>query len=56
MFEIILAPLIIIFGIFLKTTTNLGFAKSKKLWWMFVLMGLLIIIGKLFIMYQKGQF
>lgn len=55
MVGIILALGILFFGIFLKTTTNPGFASSKKFSWMFIAIGIFTLIGKLFIMYQQGE-
>lgn len=55
MFGIILSIAIFIFGIFLKTTNNPGFASSKKFSWLFIAIGAVTLIGKLVIMYQKGE-
>ena len=55
MFQLFLGLLILIFGIFLKVTKVPGFAKSKKFYWVFILIGLLSIIGKLVIAYQTGK-
>lgn len=55
MFGIVLAVLLLIFGIFLKTTKDPGFAGSKKFSWVFIIIGILSLIGKLVIMYQKGE-
>ncbi|WP_304343140.1 hypothetical protein [Chryseobacterium koreense] len=55
MFGIILATAIFGFGIFLKTTKNPGFASSKKFAWMFIILGIMSILGKLFILYSKGE-
>ena len=55
MFGIIVAIFILAFGIFLKVTNNPGFASSKKLAWVFIVLGILSLIGKLVIMYQKGE-
>ncbi|MGA9213054.1 hypothetical protein [Kaistella sp.] len=55
MFGIILSILIAIFGVFLKTTKDPGFAKSKKFAWLFIAIGVLSLVGKLIIMYQKGE-
>ena len=48
MFGISLAFVILFFGIFLKTTNNPGFASSKKFAWMFIAVGLLILIFKIY--------
>jgi len=55
MLGIILAIFILIFGIFLKVTKDPKLASSRKFSWMFILIGALSIIGKLLIMYQKGE-
>ncbi len=55
MFQIFLALLIIIFGIFLKVTKDPGFAKTKKFSWIFIAVGALTLVGKLVIMYQTGE-
>ncbi|MDQ0476156.1 MULTISPECIES: hypothetical protein [Chryseobacterium] len=55
MLQLFLGLLILIFGVFLKTTKDPGFAKSKKFSWMFILIGILSIMGKLVIMYQQGE-
>lgn len=55
MFGIIIAIFILVFGIYLKMTNDPKLATSKKFSWMFILIGALSIIGKLVIMYQKGE-
>lgn len=55
MFQIFLGLLILIFGVFLKVTKDSGFSRTKKFWWMFVAIGVLAIIGQLFIKYQLGE-
>ncbi|WP_156831953.1 hypothetical protein [Kaistella palustris] len=55
MFGLILALGILIFGFFLETTKTPGFESSKKFAWMFIAIGVLTVIGKLVIMYQKGE-
>lgn len=55
MFGIILAVAIMVFGIFLKTTSDPKFVGSKKFSWMFIILGILSVVGKLVIMYQKGE-
>lgn len=55
MFGIIIALFILAFGIFLKTTKNPGFASSKKFAWMLIILGVVSILGKLVIMYSKGE-
>ncbi len=56
MFQLFLGFIILIFGIFLKITKDSGFAKSKKFAWMFIAIGILSIIGKIFIIYQTKEF
>lgn len=55
MFGLILSVLILGFGIFLKVTKNPGFTSSKKYAWMFIALGIITLIGRLFIMYQQGD-
>lgn len=55
MFGLALSILILIFGIFLRTTKNPGFASSKRFSWLFIIIGILTIAGKLIILYQKGE-
>ena len=55
MFQLFLGILILIFGIFLKVTKDPGFAKSKRFSWIFILVGILSILGKLLIAYQTGR-
>ena len=54
MFGIVASIFIFAFGVFLKVTKNPGFASSKRFAWIFIAIGLLSLIGKLVIMYQKG--
>jgi hypothetical protein len=55
MFGLALSVFMLIFGIFLKTTNNPGFASSKRFSWLFIILGLLTIAGKLIILNQKGE-
>ena len=55
MFGIILAIFILVFGIYLKVTNDPKLATSKKFSWMFILIGILTLVGKIVIMYQKGE-
>lgn len=55
MFGIILAVLLLGFGIFLSTTKNEGFSGSKKFSWLLIATGAITLVGKLIIMYQKGE-
>jgi len=55
MFGIILAIFILVFGIYLKITKDPKLATSKKFSWMFIIIGILTLVGKLVIMYQKGE-
>ena len=56
MFQLFLGFIILVFGIFLKITKDPGFARSKKFAWMFIAIGILSIIGKIFIIYQTKEF
>jgi len=47
MFGIILAALMLAFGIFLKITTNPGFAQNKKFAWIFIGIGVISLIFKI---------
>lgn len=55
MFGLILAVAMVVFGIFLKQTNDPKLASSKKYSWMFIILGTLSLVGKLVIMYQKGE-
>lgn len=55
MFGILLSVFIFIFGIFLRFTKDPGFAGAKRFSWLFIVLGLLTIAGKLIILYQKGE-
>lgn len=55
MFGIILAIFILVFGIYLKITKDPKLATAKKFSWMFIIIGILTLVGKLVIMYQKGE-
>lgn len=55
MFQLFLGFLLLVFGIFLRMSKDPGFAKSKKFAWMFIVVGVLAIAGKLLIMYQTGE-
>ncbi len=55
MFGIILAGLLLAFGVFLKTTKDPGFASTKKFSWLLIALGAITLAGKLIIMYQKGE-
>lgn len=53
MFGIIISALVLLFGIFLMTTKNPGFASSKKFAWMFIAVGLLTLVFKLYTQYYQ---
>lgn len=53
MIGIILSIGFIIFGVFLKTTKNPGFQSSKKFAWIFVILGLITLLGKLTLLYLQ---
>jgi len=55
MFGILLSVFMLIFGIFLRFTKDSGFAGAKRFSWLFIVLGLLSIAGKLIILYQKGE-
>ena len=55
MFGIVLAIFILVFGIYLKITKDPKLATSKKFSWMFIIIGILTLVGKLVIRYQKGE-
>ena len=55
MFGLALSVLILIFGIFLRTTNNPGFASSKRFSWLFIILGIITLVGKIIILYQKGE-
>jgi len=55
MFGLALSVLILFFGIFLRTTNNPGFASSKRFSWLFIILGIITLIGKTIILYQKGE-
>jgi len=55
MFGILLSVFILLFGIFLKFTKDSGFANVKRFSWLFIVLGLLTVTGKLIILYQKGE-
>lgn len=52
---IILAGLLLAFGIFLKATKDAGFTSAKKFSWLLIALGAITLAGKLIIMYQKGE-
>ncbi|GAB0155354.1 hypothetical protein CHRYSEOSP005_06150 [Chryseobacterium sp. Alg-005] len=47
MFGIALSSFMLLFGIFLKVTKNPGFAQSKKLAWVFIIVGTLSLVFKI---------
>lgn len=55
MIGLIVAIAILIFGIFLRSTTDPKLESSKRFSWMFILIGILTLVGKLVIMYQNGE-
>ena len=55
MFGIILSIILLGFGVFLRATTNPGFATSKKYGWVFIGLGILTLAGKIAILYSKGE-
>ena len=55
MFGLALSVLILVFGIFLRTTDNPGFASSKRFSWLFIILGIITLIGRIVILNQKGE-
>lgn len=55
MFGIILPVFLLGFGLFLRTTKNEGFSGSKRFSWLLIAIGAITLLGKLIIMYQKGE-
>ena len=53
MIGIILSIGIIIFGLFLKTTKNPDFQNSKKFSWLFLILGIITLVGKLTLLYLQ---
>lgn len=47
MFGIVLSAFMLGFGIFLKITQHPGFAKNKKLAWVFIVVGTLSLVFKI---------
>lgn len=54
MIGIVLSLVILVFGIFLKVTNNPGFAGSKRFSWLFIILGIITLAGKIIILNQKG--
>lgn len=55
MFGLLLSFAILVFGFYLRTTTNPGLQSSKKLAWVFIILGILTFIGKLTIMFLNNK-
>ncbi|WP_221399746.1 hypothetical protein [Kaistella solincola] len=55
MFQIFLGALLIVFGIFLKVTKDPGFARTKKFYWVFLVIGAFSAIAKIILMYQLKE-
>lgn len=55
MFGLALSVLILIFGIFLRTTNNPGYASSKRFSWLFITLGIITLVGKIVILNHKGE-
>lgn len=56
MFGIILSAFILLFGIFLMFTKNTGFVQYKRFSWIFIVLGIITLAGKIVIGIQKGGF
>ncbi|UQB67433.1 hypothetical protein [Epilithonimonas zeae] len=55
MFGIALSAFMLVFGIFLKFTKNSGFASSKRFAWLFIILGIVTLVGRIIILNQKGE-
>jgi len=55
MFGIALSAFMLVFGIFLKLTNNPGFASSKRFSWLFIILGIVTLVGRIIILNQKGE-
>lgn len=55
MFGIALSAFMLVFGIFLRVSKNVGFARYKRFSWLFIALGIITLIGKIVILYQKGE-
>lgn len=55
MFGLALSFAILTFGFYLKSTTNPGLQSSKKLAWVFIILGIITYIGKLTIMFLNKK-
>lgn len=53
MFGIILSAFMLAFGIFLKLTKDPGFAGNKKFAWMFIAIGLVALVFKIYIFIEN---
>lgn len=53
MIGLVLSFAILTFGFYLRATTNPGLQSSKKMAWVFILLGILTFIGKLTLMFLK---
>lgn len=49
MFGIIVSALMLVFGIFLKFTKDPGFARNKKFAWMFIAIGFVALVFKIYV-------
>lgn len=50
MFGIALSAFMLVFGIFLRVTKNVGFARYKRFSWLFIALGIITLIGKIVIL------
>lgn len=50
-----LSAFMLVFGIFLKVTKNSSFAQYKKLSWLFIILGIITLVSRIIILYQKGE-
>ena len=54
MFQVILSVVFIVFGIFLKNTTNPGFQSSKRMSIFLILLGIFSLIGSILLLFTKN--
>lgn len=54
MFGIAVAACMLAFGIFMKLTKNPGFARNKKLAWVFIGIGFVALVFKIYMFSENG--
>jgi len=50
-----LSIFMLIFGIFLRVTKNVGFARYKRFSWLFIALGIITLVSRIIILNQKGE-